>query len=114
LLLIVLAFLDGDVRRDCVFLQCLRSALWHEQLIGKRYCGYSSLHDNVNFDVALYKSGRFMLSSSPRIALLDATTVCSLRTLPYGRKVAAKNFIIHNDDVGVNASFEYMRNYDSW
>jgi len=54
-----------------------------------------------------------MLSSSPRIALLDATTVCSLRTLPYGRKVAAKNFIIHNDDVGVNASFEYMRNYDS-
>jgi len=25
----------------------------------------------------------------------------------------AKNFIIRSDDVGVNASFEYTRNYDS-
>jgi len=95
LLLIVLAFLDDGVRRDCVFFQRLRSASWHEQLVGKRYCRYSRLHDNVNFDVALYKSGRFMLSSLPvRIALLDATTVCSLRTLLYGGKVAQQRILL--------------------
>jgi len=50
-----------------------------------------------------------------KIVLLDTTTVCSLRTLLYERKTStAKNFIIRSDDVGVNASFEYTRNYDSW
>lgn len=52
-----------------------------------------------------------------RIALprLDATAVCSLRTLLYGGKgSAARNFIIcKSSDVGVNALFEYTRNYDS-
>lgn len=53
--------------------------------------GYSRFHDNMDFDAASYKSGRFMLSShtgKDSVARLDATAVCSLRTSLYGGKVA--------------------------